>query len=360
MRGATRLILVAALVVSGSAAAVAQTPSPNPVCQRLEAQLASIDRGNSDPARADQIRRAEDAVNKQQFEVDKLVAQARRMDCERSGFFSIFREQPAACGPLNRQIDQARNALDRLQMQLEQLQGGTTQRAAQRQSVLISLGENNCGPQYRSAALQGQQGGFFDRLFGIGGGNNSGGIVSAPEQSQPMGGTYRTVCVRTGDGFYYPISYSTTPDHFQEDAETCRRTCPAADVQLYYYHNPGEEIAQAVSLSGSRYADLPSAFEYRKKISALSCRHPGESWAEALKASGPDNTVAPGDVVVTEQNAKQLSQPRIGPDGKPIKPSAPMQESAAGQIAPLADAPGETDPTKRKVRTVGPTFLPSN
>jgi uncharacterized protein DUF2865 len=355
MRGLHRLVAAAALVFAGSAA-FAQTPGP--VCQQLEAQLASLDRGNADPARADQIRRAEDAVNRQQFEVDKLVAQSRRFDCERSGFFSIFREPAPQCGSLLRQLDQARNTLDNTQMQLEQLQGGTTQRAAQRQSLLISLGRNNCGPQYRSAAQQGEEGGFFDRLFGLRG-NESGVIVSPDQQQPPMGGTYRTVCVRTADGFYYPISYSTTQDRFQQDADTCRRTCPAADVQLYYYHNPGEEMAQAVSLNGTRYADLPTAFEYRKKLTGASCRPAGESWAEALKASGPDTTVEAGDVVVTEQNAKQLSQPRTGADGKPLKPTANAAPSAA-PVTSLVEAPGQVDPAKRKVRTVGPTFLPSN
>jgi hypothetical protein len=351
MRGFHRLAVAATLVLAGSGA-YAQT---SPYCQQLEAQLASLDRGNADPVRADQIRRAEDAVNKQQFEVDKLVAQSRRFDCERSGFFSIFREPAPQCGSLLRQLDQARNSLDNLQIQLERLQGGTTQRAAQRQSLLISLGQNNCGPQYRSAAVQGQQGGFFDRLFGLRG--NESGVIVSPEQQQPMGGTYRTVCVRTGDGFYYPISYSTTPERFQVDAETCRRTCPAADVQLYYYHNPGEEMAQAVSLTGSRYADLPAAFEYRKKFSGLNCRPAGESWADAVKALGPDTTVADGDVVVTEQNAKRLSQPRTGPDGKPIRPETRVEATPPSAVA---DAPVETDPTKRKVRTVGPTFIPSN
>src|SRR5579884_3178597 len=198
MRGFHRLTVAAALLAP--AAAFAQAASP--YCQQLEAQLASLDRGNADPARAEQIRRAEDAVNKQQFEVDRLVSQSRRMDCERSGFFSLFRETPAQCGPLTRQVDQARATLDRLQMQLEQMQGGTAQRAAQRQSLLISLGQNNCGPQYRSAALQGQQGGFFDRLFG-----GNGGLFSPgqPQQQQPMGGTFRTICVRTCDGYYFPI-----------------------------------------------------------------------------------------------------------------------------------------------------------
>jgi hypothetical protein len=351
MRG-LNLTIAAGLVLATATAATAQAPSPN--CQGLVAQLAALDRGDSDPGRADQIRRAEDAVHRQQYEVDRMVSQARQMGCERSGFFSIFSNPPPQCGGLNRQIDQARNALDRLQMQLEQSQGGNTERAAQRQSLLIALGNNNCGPQYRSAAQQGQQGGFFDRLFG-GLGNENGAIIGAPQQQ--MGGTYRTVCVRLCDGYYFPISFATTPDRFQQDAQTCQRECPAAQVQLYSYHNPGEEMTQAVGLDGQPYSALPTAFAYRKQMSpACGCRRPGESWAEALKALGPDNTVEQGDVVVTEQNAKKLSLPR-GADGKLLRPSVTPQPDSRSA---LADAPGQTDPGKRKVRTVGPTFLPSN
>jgi hypothetical protein len=350
MKGCVFKLAAAALTLLASgASALAQ--SPNPTCQRLEAQLASLDRGNNDPARAEQIRRAEDAVNRQQIEVDRLVAQSRRMGCESSGFFSIFSNPPPQCGALTRQIDQQRNTLERQQNQLEQLSGGTTQRAAQRQSLLIALGDNGCGAQYRNAALAGQQGGFFDRLFG---GNNP----FTPPAGQ-MGGTFRTICVRTCDGYYFPISFATSPDRFREDEQTCQRMCPAAEVQLYTYHNPGEEVSQAISLNGQLYTELPTAFSYRKALNpACSCRRPGESWADALKAGGPDDTVAPGDLVVTDQKAKQLSQPRIGADGKPIRPDPRTAAPAVPQSAAIAEAPGETDPTKRKVRTVGPTFLP--
>jgi hypothetical protein len=354
MRGLSLTAIAAALALGSSVAASAQTPGPN--CQGLVAQLAALDRGDSDPGRAQQIRQAEDAVHRQQYEVDRMVSQARQMGCERSGFFSIFSNPPPQCGNLNRQIDQARNALDRLQMQLEQSQGGNTERAAQRQSLLIALNNNNCGPQYRQAATQGESGNFFERLFGAPG-NESGAIIGAPQQQ--VGGTYRTVCVRLCDGYYFPISYATTPDRFQADAQTCQRECPAAQVQLYTYHNPGEEMSQAVSLEGQPYTALPSAFQYRKAMSpACGCRRPGESWAEALKTLGPDTTVEAGDVVVTEQNAKKLSQPR-GADGKPLRSSITPQQPESARSA-LADAPGQVDPTKRKVRTVGPTFLPSN
>jgi hypothetical protein len=139
--------------------------------------------------------------------------------------------------------------------------------------------------------------------------------------------------------------------------------CPASEVSLYTYHNPGEEMTQAVSLNGRLYTELPTAFQYRKAMSPeCSCRRPGESWAQALKAIGPDDTVAPGDVVVTEQNSKQLSQPRIGPDGKPIRPDQRVPAAAAGAANPppaAAEPAPETDPAKRTVRTVGPTFIPA-
>ena len=347
--------LAIATAVTLSAGAVALAQSPNPVCQRLEAQLASLDRGNSDPARADQIRRAEDAVNRQQFEVDRLVAQARRTGCETlGGIFSIFSNPPPQCGGLNRKIDQQRMTLERMQNDLEQLNGGTAQRAAQRQQLLVALGNSGCGPQYRSAALAGQQSGFFDRLFG-----NDGGLFSAP--SGQMSGTFRTICVRTCDGYYFPISFATAQDRFRDDEETCQRMCPASEVSLYTYHNPGEEVGQAVSLSGRLYTELPNAFSYRKALDpACSCRRPGESWADALKVNSNDDTVLPGDVVVTEQNAKRLSQPRIGADGKPIRSDPRAKTAAPAPVipAPTAEAKPELDPAKRTVRTVGPTFLP--
>ena len=178
-------------------------------------------------------------------------------------------------------------------------------------------------------------------------------------QPGAMGGSFRTICVRTCDGYYFPISYATASDRFRDDDQTCQRMCPATEVSLYTYHNPGEEVAQAVSLNGRLYTELPAAFSYRKALNpACGCRRPGESWAETLKVNGTDDTVAPGDVIVTEQNAKQFSQPRIGADGRPIRPDPRAKTPAAPQPAPIAEAPGETDPAKRTVRTVGPTFLP--
>src|SRR6202012_1513893 len=174
-----------------------QAAPANPMCPRLKAQLASIDRGGSsgDPARDDQIRRYQDAANKQQSELDRVTSQAKRQGCDSSGFFSLFSGQSAQCGPVNPQIQQMRANLDQITSSLERLRtGGSADRDNQRRSVLTALAQNNCGPQYAAAAAQGP-GNFFNNLFG--GGNPTGQSSVPSADLGPQSGTYRTVCVRT-------------------------------------------------------------------------------------------------------------------------------------------------------------------
>ena len=111
---------------------------------------------------------------------------------------------------------------------------------------------------------------------------------------------------------------------FADDLRTCQRECPATEAQLYTYRNPGEDMGQAVSLSGQPYTALPTAFQYRKEFNAAcSCRKPGQSWADALKGADDASTLESGDIVVTDQTAKQLSQPAPAPAPKGAKPGKP-------------------------------------
>jgi hypothetical protein len=335
-------------------------PASNPVCVRLESQLALIDRGSTDPARVDQIKRAEDAVKQQQFEVDRLQAQARRGGCEGSGFF-LFGGQPPQCADLNSQIQRARGTLDRLNTDLQRLQGNTLDRGDQRRAVLMALAQNDCGPQYRAAAPPRPQN-FFEALFG------SATIGPTPSPlpggDVPQAGTYRTLCVRTCDGFYYPISFSTVPSRFPEDEHVCQRTCPATEVMLFTHRNPGEDVNQAVSISGRAYRDLPNAFHYRQAFDpACSCRRAGQSWADAL---GRDSTIERGDIIVTDERAKALAQPRAEPPPKQSKQDRrakgapePAPTPAAAEPAPAPAAASPEPAAKGTIRSVGPQFLPA-
>jgi hypothetical protein len=372
--GAVLLLLVAAMATAAAQPGF-QPPSPpgaaprSQTCLRLESQLAGIDRGTVDPARAEQIKRYEESIARQQADLDRLTQQASRMGCQGSGFFALFSGQPQQCGPLNNQIQQVRANLDRLMGELQRVQGNSADREAQRRSILVALGQSDCGPQYRQYATAAPGGGFFENLFG---GIRTPG--SGPDA--PLSGTYRTVCVRTCDGYYFPISYSTVPSKFAEDERLCQRLCPASEALLYSHRNPGEDVTQSVSINGQPYSALPNALSYRKQFNpACSCRAPGQTWAEALRQLD-DQTIERGDIVVTEEKAKLLSQPRVDAQGKPIsldanparptpapKGGGPKSAAAAPSPPPAAAPPApeqkvEEDPAKRKVRAIGPTFYP--
>ena len=378
-----RALAPAAVWLAAATAAYAQQPpapsQQNPVCARLESQLQNFDRSAGDPARADQIRKYQEAAASQQNEIERQEATSRRLGCESNSFFQLFSGQSQQCGPLNTKIQQMRANLDRIMSDLERLQqgAGAPERDGQRRAILVALSRNNCGAQYRAAASAPppqRGGGLFETLFGPGSVFSPGESGASAGFSAP-GGTYRTICVRTCDGFFYPISFATNSSRFAEDEKTCQRSCPASEVMLFSHRNPGEDVNQAVSTTtGQPYTSLPNAFKYRQAWdNGCSCRRPGETWAQALK-NVDDTTVEQGDIVVNEQRARQLSQPRTDSQGRPIRPdraaTRPAPNAPAAQGGPAAGTqsssgagastaePVKPDPN-RSVRAVGPTFIPT-
>jgi Protein of unknown function (DUF2865) len=364
--------LLVAVLFGANAHAQTSPPPPggaaaNPMCPRLENQLASIDRGGADPAKDEQIRRYQDSAARQQAELDRVTSQARRMGCESSGFFSLFNGQNAQCGPVNNQIQQMRANLDQITTNLERLRSGGlggSERESQRRSVLLALAQNNCGPQYAAAVQQQQQSGpgnFLNSLFG---GNNN--YSPVPPDAGAPSGTYRTVCVRSCDGGYFPISFATVPGRFADDEKACKALCPATEASLYTYRNPGEDMNQAVSIGGQTYTSSPNAFKFRSEFNpSCACKAAGQTWSDALK-SIDDKAAAEqqGDIIVTEEGSKKMARPQAKSAPAPAKKgsvattapdSAPPSTSAPSNAPPAtSDAPSDN----KQIRTVGPTFIP--
>jgi hypothetical protein len=107
--------------------------------------------------------------------------------------------------------------------------------------------------------------------------------------SQPSGGAY---CVRTCDGFYFPL----TPQAGNGDAQAlCQSLCPAAKTDVYYRR--GDAMDEARNRSGKSYASLPEAFTYRKQLKPdCTCRSAG---TKAMSVAN-DPTLRSGDLVVTQ------------------------------------------------------------
>jgi Protein of unknown function (DUF2865) len=254
--------------------------------------------------------------------------------------------------------------LDQITSSLERLRGGGgTDRDNQRRSVLLALAQNNCGPQYANAVQT--PGNFLNNLFG----NNNPGAPSA--DVGPQSGTYRTVCVRTCDGAYFPISFATVPARFPDDERTCKALCPAAEASLYAYRNPGEDMSQAVSINGQPYSSSPNAFRYRQEFNpSCACKAAGQTWSDALK-SIDDKAAAEqqGDIIVTEESAKKMSRAPTRQAAAPAKKgSAPA--AAAPDATPAPDTAPSTTPSttaastasapdNKPIRSVGPTFIPA-
>ena len=355
------------------AAALAQTPpgapppppgaQANPICVRLEGQLATIDRGggSGDPAKDEQIRRYQEAAGKQQAELDRVTQQAKRMGCDSSGFFSLFNNNSAQCGPVNNQIQQMRGNLDQITANLERLRSGGlggADRENQRRSVLTALAQNNCGPQYANAVRG--PGNFIDNLFG----NNNNNPPPMPGGDLgPQSGTFRTVCVRTCDGAYFPVSFATVQARFADDERTCKALCPATEASLFAYRNPGEDINQAVSVSGQPYTALPNAFKFRTEFNpSCACKAAGQTWSDALKSVDDKAAVEQqGDIIVTEESAKKMQQRAQQPATKQTagKKGAATSGAAPAAAPDASSAPAAAAPAgDRQIRTVGPTFIP--
>jgi hypothetical protein len=83
---------------------------------------------------------------------------------------------------------------------------------------------------------------------------------------------YRTVCVRSCDGFYFPIGDNVGRERLHQDARACQARCDG-EAALYYYPLSGGSVETMVDMGGRPYAQSPTAFLYRKKlIEGCSCK----------------------------------------------------------------------------------------
>lgn len=148
------------------------------------------------------------------------------------------------------------------------------------------------------------------------------------------GRTYRTMCVRLCDGYYFPISFRTRPGYLHRDADACNERCGSAG-RLFYYPSSSTDMRRAVDQSGLAYASLKTAFLYRKKYDAsCTCRpHP---WAASEKerhrkyAEGKQARPASSTDVASLDPDLSGSETANAPDVEP--PQEPVGDQATAPI----------------------------
>jgi Protein of unknown function (DUF2865) len=144
-----------------------------------------------------------------------------------------------------------------------------------------------------------------------------------PAQHPEMVATYRTLCVRLCDGFYFPISPATPQSRFARDADVCSASC-GAEARLFYHPNVGGNVDTMVDLTGMAYSALPNAFKYRQAL-VPSCGCRPQPWAEAERerhrayAEGqlPDAAAPPPRLAAAPSRALD-DDPRAIPEPPPL------------------------------------------
>jgi Protein of unknown function (DUF2865) len=375
-------------------ALAAETVMARPaICSSLERQLANA--GSSGGSNFARYARAAAAQGEQ---IQVARSQARRAGCG-GGFFSIFGiddPQPRGCNRIMNTISRMEANRAALLRKRDSLSGG----GGSRRAILASLAANGCSgakiinvkanrnlpdPIENDREVRTS---LFDRLTDedpvrktrkeepkekkiiqrVKADDRRDDTASSRDSNSVYvpGGTVRTLCVRTCDGFYFPVSFSTTKDRFSKDAATCQSMCPGAEAKLYYHSIPDEEPEQMVDLAGTKYMSTPTAFQYRvngaRSTPGCSCQA-----AQEEPQSKPLDAEAAAPVIdKKDKRFKQwIALPQERPD-RLIDPETMANLRGGLTTETLGGLLGTPDGTAAtaslepgRVRVVGPEFLPS-
>ncbi|MDE2018515.1 MAG: DUF2865 domain-containing protein, partial [Hyphomicrobiales bacterium] len=237
-------------------------------CPSLKAEIASLSAGGTG-------QRYLAAAQKQAQQIAQTQAYAQSIGCDNRKFLFFGSNPPAQCDGIKAKIGQ----------------------------MQANLG------QLRSAANGGSTAALNDRmarydLFCRGKATADTPLPAGPATGATYGPGSKAVCVRVEDGAFFPVSYTGGNGRL---TALCHALCPNAQTEVFTYSLSGD-ITNSVSLAGKPYTSLPGAARYQKTFDpSISCRAPGQSWAQAMAASGAESLVGGhGDVIVSAARADQM------------------------------------------------------
>ena len=121
----------------------------------------------------------------------------------------------------------------------------------------------------------------------------------------------RTVCVRSCDGYVFPLGRLGARSDLPVHEAACAAACPNTPTRLFTLGGGETELDRAVGLDGQPYRSLAVANLYRtKRVEHCSCQ-PDQGVASPLSIL-QDMTARAGDVVATEASAAVVTPLRAG------------------------------------------------
>ena len=350
LKGRARLLFALAtglpLLLSGGTAAAT-------LCEQIRAELADLPKVVVDTASA---RKYAGAIARQNIQLRKARSDQRRLGCTGGSIIVVGGANAQACDTLASVIGKMERNLHLLDKKRREFAGGSSSQG-ERGRLTALLETNGCNGEAKVmpiAATETLRTLDEKRTLPLG---------TTPEDSERLQlrslgggsghGNLRTVCVRTCDGGFFPISSGATPLDFRRDQQVCAMMCPETETELFYQSmTSGQETEQMTStVTGRPYYEMPNAFSYRtrdlSKAGACGCNLSAyyQEMIKREKALKGDGAQAAG----TGEDSGSITTIRTLPkkDEAPVKLPAKVEER-------------DYDPSNSKVRRVGPVFLPAS
>ena len=396
----TAAVILAALVFAG--VTLGDAAAASRACRQLEAQLASASGGGG--RNSAQVGKYDKAIERQRRQMSIARSQARDTGCG----FGIFGRKVRQCASLNATINKMEGNLDALQRKRGQLAGGSSG-GKSRSRILASLDANGCRAAEEEVAIRRPQEdlgkkrrGLLEQLLGH---RNDPIEPQAPESAErnviavarERGGdgrrikrvinqdgetgvaalqdSYNTSCVRTCDGYFFPMSPSSKTSDFSRDQKNCESSCPGAEMQVFYRDPAATDETEMMSAATGRpYSELSTAFLYKdassQRPATCGCNIPKnfEVIAGTPPAAAEQSTEGQADTqppaIDTTAVSSSPSIAVLAPAAPPIEMLRPTLPAARTEndraidrsAADVVDRANKAE--DRKVRVVGPVFLP--
>ncbi|MBO6541322.1 MAG: DUF2865 domain-containing protein [Rhizobiaceae bacterium] len=368
LAGWIRLVALLGIILPMAATQAAANTAE---CRNLEARLASVSHGGD----RTKMRRYERAIISQRQQLERARNRQKNNGC--TSFLSSIKPH---CGEIRSTVAKMERNLLNLERTKNQLAGGNA--AGEKARIRAEMSRKNCGVS--EAAQKQRPTGLFARLFGTRGEGaredkteretrtekvrSSASSSSSPGSSYRRG-NHRTLCVRTCDGYFFPIAYASSPQNFDNDTKACMAMCPGTEVELYSHTVPDEETDAMVStVTGKPYTELATAFRYRdpdyQRPKTCGCNQPKEFSivaGELPPQDGTDNESGRETVYLPEPQSRP--DPAEDPETRANREGGLTASSVAKLLAPEISTPelvatADSETEEKRIRVVGPTFLP--
>ena len=166
------------------------------------------------------VYRNDAAIRQQRQKIDKIRSDLYSLDCGGGSIIVFNNRTQSMCRRVAAALDREEAELERLLRQRNAAAAPAPRGSAARQRILAALRANGCpeddGVRIRqSLDLEGDE--------------------NLIDLDDPYS-RYRTVCVRTCDGYYFPVSFSASPLQFVSDAQRC---APGGGCGPLFSQGPG-------------------------------------------------------------------------------------------------------------------------